>query len=112
MGASVSNIIAALPDPFQRISLCRNIEQPLIGGGILHHGRSLAVNREHQVPLGFFKALQERRRIVSKRGKRLYVFGDVHTREAPFKVPIKASFCLRAGKEELPGGAVQTNREA
>ena len=78
MSASVSDIIAALPDPFQRISLCRNIEQPLIGGGILHHGRSLAVDREHQVPLGFFKALQERRRIVSKRGKRLYVFGDVH----------------------------------
>ncbi len=80
MHASAFNIIATLPDTFQHISLCRDIEQPLIGGGILHHCGSLAVDRERHWPLGFFKALQERRRMVAEGGERLYVLGNIHGR--------------------------------
>jgi len=96
MGATGFDMFAALPDIFQCISLCRDIEQPLIAGNIPHHGCGLPVDREYHRPLGFFELLQERSRIDTECGKGLYVLFNIHGPVAPFEVPIKVSFDLLA----------------
>lgn len=40
--AALGRILAALPDALRGVGLCRDIEQALIGFGVLHDGRGLA----------------------------------------------------------------------
>ena len=67
--ASVGYVIKALTDTFHGVGTGRNVEQALIGVGILHDSRCFALHRKHHGRLLFltcFMTSPERRRKVVK----------------------------------------------
>jgi hypothetical protein len=54
-GAAVRNIVQTLADEFFRICAGGNVEQPLVGFGILHDGGRLPLHSEHHGPLGLLE---------------------------------------------------------
>lgn len=51
--APMGHVIKPLTDAFRGIGLCGNIEQSLIGFGVLYDGRCLPPHREHHGALVF-----------------------------------------------------------
>src|SRR3984957_12552294 len=78
--AAFSHILAALPDAFLGVCLGCDIEQTLIGCGVLHHRRGLAVDRQHHWAFGFLEVPEHLRGMVPKRGQCLDVPRDVDRR--------------------------------
>ncbi len=70
-------VFEALPDSFKRIGLCGNIEQALIGFGILHHRFRLSIDCKNQRFLRFLEVFHELPWIAAERRHRLNVFFDV-----------------------------------
>lgn len=76
--AAFSNVRAPLADAFFRVRLCRNVEQVLIGFGILHDGGVLAVDRQNNRAFRFLELLKEVSGMIPKRGQGLNVSGNIH----------------------------------
>jgi len=53
------DVTQSLADALCCIGLRRDIEEPLIGLGILHNGRGLSVNRQHHRTFGFPELFQK-----------------------------------------------------
>src|SRR5437660_4287559 len=70
-------VFEALPDSLKPIGLCGNVEQALIGFGILHDRFRLSIDRKNQRFLRFLKVLHELPWIAAERRHRLNVFFDV-----------------------------------
>src|SRR5882762_9716635 len=70
-------VFEALPDSFKRIGLCGNVEQALIGFGILHDRFRFSIDRKNQRFLRLLEMLHELRRIAPECRHRLNVFFDV-----------------------------------
>jgi hypothetical protein len=52
-------IFQTLPNAFFGIGLRRNVEQPLVGFGILHYCGGLAVHGKHHGPLALLQVLEK-----------------------------------------------------
>src|SRR5437016_14030961 len=70
-------VFEALPDALKRIGLCGNVEQALIGLGILHDRFRLSIDGKNQRFLRFLEVLHELPWIAAERGHRLNVFFNV-----------------------------------
>src|SRR5882762_2732422 len=70
-------VFEALPDALKRIGLCGNVEQALIGLGILHDRFRLSIDCKNQRSLRLFEMLHELPWIAAERRHRLNVFFDV-----------------------------------
>src|SRR5260370_22760321 len=79
-GATVRYVFQTLPDAFGGTGVCRQVEQVLVGFGVLYDRGSLPVHRQDNGTLGLPEVLHYFRRMVAERGHRLNVFGDVHER--------------------------------
>jgi len=78
--ATLLYVLKPLPYSFNGIGLRRDVEQALIGFGILHDRFRFAVNGKNQRPLGFLETFHEFSRIAPECGHGLNVFLDVeHT---------------------------------
>jgi hypothetical protein len=66
-----------LTDRLLSIRAGRNVEQSLVGFGVLHYSRGLPVNCEHHGALGFLKVFHEVAGLAPEGRQRLEVFGDV-----------------------------------
>src|SRR5580698_7553907 len=86
-GASVGNVIKPLADSLFRIRASGDIEQTLVGFGVLHDGSSFPFYGEHHGALAFLQLLHEVARTTAESRQRLDVLGDVQHGSAPFKAP-------------------------
>jgi len=77
MHAALLYILEALADPFSCFDLRGDVEQTLIGFGILHGCSALSVDGKHERFFGLLKVLHELRGISAESGHRLNVFLDV-----------------------------------
>jgi len=78
--AALLYVLKPLPDSLSRVGLRRDVEEALIGFGILHDRFRFAIDGENQGSLGFLKTLHEFARITPECGHRLNVFLNVeHT---------------------------------
>ena len=86
--ATMRNIVQALTDAFAGVGTGSEVEEALVGFGILHDGCRLAVDRQNHRTLGLSQLLHEVAGSPSKRRQRLDVFRDVHQKvlTAPYKV--------------------------
>jgi len=50
--SAILRVFQTLPNAFLRISARGNIEQPLIGLGVLHNDRGVPIHGQHQWTLG------------------------------------------------------------
>jgi hypothetical protein len=85
---SLFRVLQALTDAFLCINAGRNVEQALIGFGILHDGRCLPPHREHHRAFAFFLALDEVAGTPAESRQRLDVLGDIQHEPAPSEAPI------------------------
>jgi hypothetical protein len=76
-------VVDPLANAFLRIGARDNVEQTLIGFGVLHNRCSFAVDREHHRAFGLLKLLHEVAGRPAKRGQRLNVTRDVHYLSPP-----------------------------
>src|SRR6266849_2876276 len=90
--AALFYVLKTLTDSLKRVGLRRDVEEALIGFGILQDRFRFAIDGENQRPLGFLETLHEFSRIAPECGHRLNVFLDVEhtylvlTMIAPLKV--------------------------
>jgi hypothetical protein len=70
-------VFEALPDIFGNPGFRRQIQEILIGSGVLDDGFGFPVDGEDNGPLGFLKVLHEPRRIATEGRHGLDVFGNV-----------------------------------
>jgi hypothetical protein len=84
-GAAVGHVIKSLADSFFRIRAGGDIEQALIGFGVLHDGRSLPLHRKHHGPLAFFQLLHEIAGAPAESRQRVDILGDVKHGPSPFE---------------------------
>src|ERR1700730_9532176 len=78
--AALVYVIKPLADSLNRVGLRRDVEEALIGFGVLHDRFRFAVDCKNQPPLGFLEAFHEFSRMAPERGHRLNVFLNVeHT---------------------------------
>jgi hypothetical protein len=75
--AALLYILKPLPDSLSFVGLRGNVEEALIGLGILDDGFRFAIHGENQRPLGLLEALHEFRRITPESCHRLNVLLDV-----------------------------------
>src|ERR1700722_15561889 len=73
----VPGLFQALADAFASVGAGGDIEQALIGLGILHDSRGPAFDREHHRPLALFELLHKIARTPAEGSQRLNVLGDV-----------------------------------
>jgi hypothetical protein len=78
--------LEALPDALVSVHMCGDIEQPLVGLGVLHNCSRFAFNRQDNRALAPLELLHKVARAAAKRSKRLNVFGDVEHKESNFNV--------------------------
>ena len=77
-------VFEALPDSLKSIGLCGDVEEALIGFGILHDRFRLSIDRKNQRLLRLFEMLHELPRIAPECCHSLNVFFDVkHNDVAP-----------------------------
>src|SRR5580698_2905850 len=86
-GASVGHVIEPLADSLFRIGTRGDVEQALVGFGVLHDGRGLSFDGEHHGTLALLQLLHEVAGTTAKSRKRLNVLGDVQHSFGPFKAP-------------------------
>src|SRR5207249_10135258 len=67
-------VFEALSDALKRIGLCGDVEQALIGFGILHDRFRFPIDRKNQRFLRFLEVLHELPWIAAERGHSLNVF--------------------------------------
>src|SRR3984893_4688905 len=67
----------SLADAFVDIGLCDEVEEVLVGGGVLDDGFGFTVDGEDDGTLGLFETLHHFDRGVAEGGEGLDVFGDV-----------------------------------
>jgi hypothetical protein len=79
--------LKALPDAFLGVGMRSNIEQSLIGFGVLHDGGSFPLHCEYHGALAFFKLLYEIAGATPESRQRLDILGYVKQRPAPIKAP-------------------------
>jgi hypothetical protein len=86
--ATMRYIVQALTDAFAGVGTGSEVEEALVGFGILHDGCRLAVDRQNHRTLGLSQLLHEVAGSPTKRRQRLDVFRDVHQKvlTAPYKV--------------------------
>src|SRR5882724_2917248 len=72
--AAVFHVLQPLPDSFRLIGLRRNVQQSLVGLGVLHHRFCLPVYREDYRLLRFLELAQELRRVPPERRHCLNIF--------------------------------------
>src|ERR1035438_2158313 len=70
-------LVQALPDSFASVGAGCDVEQPLIGSGVLDDGLGFALDCQHHGPLAFFELLHEISGAPAKSRERLNVLGDV-----------------------------------
>src|ERR1700674_1713245 len=80
---SFFRVLQALTDAFLCIDAGSDVEQALIGLGILHDGRCLPPHREHHRALALLELLDEVARPSAEGCQRLDVFGDIKHEPAP-----------------------------
>lgn len=78
-----AGVFEALPDSFASVRLRGDVEQALIGFGILNHGPSLAFDGEHHGALGLLELLHKITGPAAEGGERLNVFSDIE-HEGPY----------------------------
>jgi hypothetical protein len=94
-----SDVFEALSDPFRGVSPGSDVEELLIGFGILHDCFGLAVDSKNNRLLTSLKALHEFPGVTPESGHRLDVFGDVKSHVIPLtKAPLKVSYRRPGGK--------------
>src|SRR5271166_3690993 len=76
-------ILEALPDAFLGIGAGSNVEQMLVGFGILNNSRGLALHGEHHRALAFLQLFHEIAGTPAEGGQRLNVAGDVKHEPTP-----------------------------
>src|SRR6266478_1003631 len=77
-------VFKALPDSLKSIGLCGNVEQALIGFGILHDRFRFSIDCKNQRFLRLFEMLHELPRVAPECRHRLNVFFNVeHSDLAP-----------------------------
>jgi len=84
---SVGYVIQSLTDAFPGVGLGSDIEQSLIGFGVLDDGRGLPPHGEHHGAPAFPKLLQEIAGGAAEGRQRLDVLGNVQHRPAPLIAP-------------------------
>jgi hypothetical protein len=82
---SVGYVITALTDAFHGVGIGRNVEQALIGVGILHDSRCFALHRKHHGALALLELFHEVAGTSAEGCQRLDVLGDVQHGPAPVK---------------------------
>jgi hypothetical protein len=102
---SLFHILQSLPDAFLFIRAGCDVEQALIGFGVLHNGRSLPIHRKHHGALALLKLFHEVAGLAAKRSQRLDVLGDVKHRPAPIE-----STLLDAIRISYPGKGTEPNK--
>src|ERR671922_1809057 len=75
--ATLLYVFDALSDALKCIGLCSDVQQALIGFGILDDRFRLSVDRENQRFLRFLELFHELPRIAAERRHRLNVFFDI-----------------------------------
>jgi hypothetical protein len=81
----VGYVIKALTDTFRGVGTGRNVEQALIGLGILHDSRCFALHRKHHGALALLELFHEVAGTSAEGCQRLDVLGDVQHWPAPVK---------------------------
>src|SRR5271167_2375300 len=76
--SAVTEIVKSLANALTSAVLGCEIEQTLIGFGILHDRRRLAVHRQDDRTFGLLEMAQNIGRTIAESGHRLNVFSDVH----------------------------------
>jgi hypothetical protein len=84
-GAPVGHVIKPLADSLFRIRTGGDVEQALVGFGVLHDGGSPPLDVEHHRALAFLQLLDEVAGTAAEGRQRLDVFGDVQPEPAPKK---------------------------
>jgi hypothetical protein len=79
--------LKALSDAFLGVGMGGNIEQSLIGFGILHDGGCFPLHCEYHGTLAFFKLFYEIAGTTPESRQRLDILGYVKHRPAPIKAP-------------------------
>jgi hypothetical protein len=82
--SSLPCVLQALPDSFLRIGARRNVEQPLIGLGVLYDGGCLTLDRKHHRAFAFLKLPYEVARTATECRQRLNILDDIE--HGPFVV--------------------------
>jgi hypothetical protein len=80
-------VLQALTDSLPGIGMGRNVEQALIGFGILYDGRCFPLYGQHYGALGFLELFHEVTGPAAERRQRLDVVRDVKHGIAPIKAP-------------------------
>src|ERR1035437_2248016 len=75
--SSLPGLQQSLANPFASVGAGGDVEQPLIGSGILDDGLGFALHCQHHGPLAFLELLHEIPGAPAKSGERLNVLGDV-----------------------------------
>lgn len=90
-GSAVSGVFKALADAFPRIGGGGDIEQSLVGFGVLHNGRGFSVHRQNDWTFRLTQLLHEVPGLTAETREGLYVFRQVEhpVLPAPFKVLIE-----------------------
>jgi hypothetical protein len=88
-GPSLSSFrtLKALPDAFLGVGMRSNIEQSLIGVGVLHDGGRFPLHCEYHGALAFFKLFYEIAGTTPESRQRLDILGYVKHRPTPIKAP-------------------------
>jgi hypothetical protein len=79
---TLSHILKALADTFFRVSLGGNVQQPLVGLGILHDSSGLSFHGQYHGTLTLLELPQELSGTAAECRERLDVFRDVKHRPA------------------------------
>src|ERR1035437_8701583 len=77
-------VLQALTDTFLCVGACGNVEQSLIGMGVLHNSRCLPLHRKHHRTLAFFQLFHEVAGPAAESRQRLNVIRDVKHGHSPF----------------------------
>jgi hypothetical protein len=75
--ASCCDIFETLADAFVDVGCGGEVEEALVGGGVLDNGFGFAVDSEDDGAAGLFEALHHFDGVVAEGGEGLDVFGDV-----------------------------------
>ncbi len=84
---AVFHVFATLADSFPGVGLGGEVEQPLVGGGVLHEGSGLSLNGQHHGTFAFLELLQEFARAAAERRQRPDVLRDVEPRRGSIQAP-------------------------
>lgn len=76
---ALRNVVQALANPLAGVSLGGDIEEPLIGRGILNHQFRFAVDGKNHGTAGGLQPLYNIGRLPAKIRQRLNIVGGVHT---------------------------------